>query len=114
MNGDKTIQAIQELTMTDRISPEASSRLMLSILAEHHEALSSIQKDTGEIRKTLASTNITLEKLSVYTSQNPPLLWLLRYKTKITVVTIIGILFLLNMLDAIRVPLLQFLGLPVF
>lgn len=78
---NKIIKEVESLLKTDKIDPEASRRLQLSISLENHTELLKIN---GRLKK--------VEKVAEESEKNPSLLWLLRFKTKKTVTILVTVL----------------------
>lgn len=72
---NKIIKEVESLLKTDKIDPDVSRRLQLSISLENHTELLKIN---GRLKK--------VEKAAEEWERSPSLLWLLRFKTKKTAI----------------------------
>ncbi len=80
-------------------------------------------QELSQLREIVETQSRTIETLAAawadhqqYHKDNPPLLWLLRFRTKETIATILFIILLLSAwyVSGIRQPILKWLGLPQF
>lgn len=78
---NKIVKEVESLLKTDKIDPEVARRLQLSISLENHTELLKIN---GRLKK--------VETVAEDWEENPSLLWLLRFKTKKTVIVIVSTL----------------------
>ena len=97
----------QLLENGDKISPEVARRLQLALSLE---TLNKINEINGTVKKVKAAVDENTKIIKDY----PSLLWLLRHKTKTTITIIFIIFCLLSALyiSGIRVPIMEWLGLP--
>jgi len=101
---NKIIEEVESLlTDGDAVNPDVARRLQLSISLENHKEL---KKINGRLKK--------VEKAEEDWRKNPSLLWLLRFKTKQTLATVVFVFVILSALyvSGIRAPILEFFGLP--
>lgn len=104
---NKIITEVENILKTDKIDPEVAQRLQLSISLENHTELLKIN---GRLKK--------VEKVVDEVEENPSLMWLLRFKTKQTVIVILSVILVLFLLAEVAwhyglLPkLLEWLSLP--
>jgi len=104
---NKIVKEVESLLKADEIDPEVARRLQLSISLENHTELLKIN---GRLKK--------VEKVAEESEKNPSLLWLLRFKTKKTVIVLIStlligfIVFQLAWHYGIMPNILEWLNLP--
>ena len=108
MSNEKKLSSLIEEFKTlledgEDISPKASRRMLLALSIDTHTEVKTIN---GRLKKVEAA---------VEENKKPPsLLWLLRFKTKKTVVVIATVFALLSLIyiSGIRAPIFELLGLP--
>lgn len=119
--------AVQGILEANHVDDKIARQLLLAITLDTRERAADTHRQTmqelAELRRiveTQAQTIATLaaawEDHQEYHKENPPLLWLLRFRTKETVATIVLIFVLLSLwyVSGFRQSLLQWLGLPLF
>jgi hypothetical protein len=85
------------------ISPKAERRMLLALSIDTHTEVKTIN---GRLKKVEAAVEES--------ERHPSLLWLLRFRTKKTVVIIATVFVLLSLfyISGTRMPILELLGLP--
>ena len=119
-----TVQAILE---TNNLDDKIARQLLLAITLDTREHAYDNHRQTiqelSQLREIVETQSRTIETLAAawadhqqYHKDNPPLLWLLRFRTKETIATILFIIIVLSAwyVSGIRQPILKFLGLPEF
>ena len=127
MNGNEFIDAITKLLDEQDIDPAATHRLLIALTIDtrteiaacsiandkHHELLEELiktQRDTTNELKQM------IQRHDDYIRTHPSLVYLLRFRTKETVATIVFVILILSLwyVSGIRQPILRWLGLPIF
>lgn len=98
------------------------SRDMDSLIAASQRQEKKLDDIIGRLKimdaKTSAMNDVParLSKIEHYISDNPSLVWLMRYKTRqtITIIVLAFVLLSIFYVSGFRQPMLKFLGLPVF
>lgn len=127
MTGNELLQTLERLLEEEGLSQDVVNRLVLALALENRHMLEVGQKQTAvelaELRHLLNQQAQNVDRLATavadtktYLDLHPPLLYLLRYRTKTTVAALALVLALLSLwlLSDLREPLLRLLGLPVF
>ena len=127
MSSHELLETIERLLEDEGFSQEAVNRLVLALALENRSLFEAYQKQThlelAELRQLLGQQARNVDKLAGamertedYLERHPPILYLLRYRTKETVIVITLIFVVLSAwyVSAFRMPILRWLGLPVF
>lgn len=127
MSGQELLQTLERLLEEGGLSQETINRLVLALALENRHLLESQQKQTfvelAELRRLLNQQarnvdglTMTMAQTQTYLERHPPLLYLLRYRTKATVALLVLLFAALSLLfvSDLRQPLLRLLGLPGF
>lgn len=108
MSNEKKLSSLIEEFKTlledgEDISPKASRRMLLALSIDTHTEIKTIN---GRLKKVEAAVEES--------QKHPSLLWLLRFKTKRTVVVIATVFVLLSLIyiSGTRLPIFELLGLP--
>ena len=127
MSSHELLEAIERLLEDEGFSQEAVNRLVLALALENRSLFEVYQKQThlelAELRQLLEQQARNVDKLAGamertedYLERHPPILYLLRYRTKETLIVLVLIFVVLSAwyVSALRMPILRWLGLPVF
>jgi hypothetical protein len=119
--------AVQGILESNHLDDKIARQLLLAITLDTRERAGDTHRQTmqelAELRQivetqtqTIATLAAAWEDHQAYHKENPPLLWLLRFRTKETVATIVLIFMLLSLwyVSGFREAVLQWLGLPLF
>ena len=119
-----TVQAILEANnLDDKIARQLLLALTLDTREPCRRPPPADKQELAQLREIVETQSRTIETLAAawadhqqYHKDNPPLLWLLRFRTKETIATILFIILLLSAwyVSGIRQPILKWLGLPIF
>ncbi len=111
---------LDENDLDDKVARRLLLALTLDTRGRAVDHYQQTNKELVQLREIVETQTRTIETLAnawadhqQYHKDNPPLLWLLRFRTKETIATI---LFLLSAwyVSGIRQPILKWLGLPIF
>jgi len=127
MSNEDILATIHELLNQEDIDQQVFARLVLAIVLDANHKAAEYQSHTNhnldELKTLVAEQSESIRALTAvvqaheqYIQSHPSLIYLLRYRTKETLATLIFILILLSAwyVSSFRQPLLKFLGLPVF
>ena len=127
MTGNELLQTLERLLEEDGLSQEVVNRLVLALALENRHLLEAQQRQTAvelaELRHLLSKQAQNVDRLATavadtktYLDRHPPLLYLLRYRTRATAAALVLLFALLSLwlLSDLREPLLRLLGLPLF
>jgi len=117
------LETIERLREDEGFSQEAVNRLVLALALENRSIFDAYQKQTfrelAELRRLLErqARNVdrlagSVERTEDYLERHPPLLFLLRYRTKETIVVLVLIFVILSawFVSELREPILRLLG----
>jgi hypothetical protein len=117
------LETIERLLEDEGFSQEAVNRLVLALALENRSIFDAYQKQTyrelAELRQLLErqARNVdrlagAVERTEDYLERHPPLLFLLRYRTKETIVVLVLIFVILSawFVSDLREPILRLLG----
>ena len=126
MTSDELLQTIERLLEDDAFSQDAVNRLVLALALENRSLFETYQtqthRDFTELRELLEQQALNVGKLATaveqtedYLQKHPTLLYLLRYRTKETVLIILLGFILLSAwyVSELRIPILRWLGFPI-
>ena len=127
MNGNEFADAITKILDDQNMDPQATRRLLIALTLDtrteiaacsiantkHHDMLEQLIKTQNE---TLLELTGMIQRHDDYIQTHPSLVYLLRFRTKETVATVLAIVIILSAwyVSGIRQPILEWLGLPVF
>ena len=127
MTSHELLETIERLLEAEGFSQEAVNRLVLALALENRSLFEAYQKQTyrelAELRELLEkqARNVdrlagAVERTDEYLERHPTLLYLLRYRTKQTIVVLVLIFVLLSAwtVSEFREPILRWLGFPMF
>ena len=123
MTSHELLETIERLLEDECFSQEAVNRLVLALALENRSIFDAYQKQTyrelAELRRLLEqqARNVdrlagAVERTEDYLERHPPLLFLLRYRTKETIVVLVLIFVILSawFVSDLREPILRLLG----
>ena len=123
MTSNELLETIERLLEEEGFSQEAVNRLVLALALENRSIFEAYQKQTyrelAELRQLLErqARNVdrlagAVERTEDYLERHPTLLYLLRYRTKETVVVLVLIFVMLSAwwVSEFRGPVLRLLG----
>ena len=127
MTGQDLLQTLERLLEEDGFSQEVVNRLVLALALENRHLLEEQQRQTyvelAELRRLLSAQAQNVDRLATavadtqtYLARHPPLIYLLRYRTRATVTLLLALFVALSLwfVSDLRAPLLRLLGLPQF
>lgn len=127
MTSHELLETIERLLEDEGFSQEAVNRLVLALALENRSLFEAYQRQThlemAELRRLLEAQARNVDKLACATEKNeeylerhPSLLYLIRFRTRETVAVILLVFVLLSAwyVSGFRMPILRWLGLPVF
>jgi len=127
MTGQDLLQTLERLLEEDGFSQEVVNRLVLALALENRHLLEEQQRRTyvelAELRRLLSVQAQNVDRLATavadtqtYLDRHPPLIYLLRYRTRATVTLLLALFVALSLwfVSDLRAPLLRLLGLPEF
>jgi hypothetical protein len=127
MTSHELLETIERLLEAEGFSQEAVNRLVLALALENRSLFEAYQKQTyrelAELRELLEkqARNVdrlagAVERTDEYLEQHPTLLYLLRYRTKQTIVILVVIFVVLSAwtVSEFREPILRWLGVAGF
>jgi hypothetical protein len=119
-----TVQAILEANnLDDKIGRQLLLAITLDTREHAYDNHCRTMQELSELREIVETQSRTIETLAAawadhqaYHEAHPPILWLLRFRTKETIATILFIVIVPSAwyVSGIRQPILRWLGLPEF
>lgn len=119
-----SVQAILELNhLDDKVARQLLLALTLDTREQAARSHQRALQELAALRAIVEAQSRAVDTLVAawaehqqYHQDNPPLLWLLRYRTRETVATILFIILVLSAwyVSGLRQPILRWLGLPEF
>jgi len=127
MDNDDFSSMVQTLLEKEEIDPVIARQLLVAItiytraqMHEHHATCTINHDHLINLLKTqtdnIQHLTALLNQHDSYINTHPSIIYLLRYRTKETIATILFLILTLSLwyVSGMRQPILKFLGLPVF
>ena len=93
----RLVEELKRLIEDDGVSPEAYNRLLLVALISMNEQLIVIQQRLAGLETLEQERTTRLDKLEQMVTDNPSLVWLLRFRTRATLIIILAIFVVLSL-----------------